>query len=85
MGWMAQSTTLSNSSLTAWAGGCLLGCQDVNWKAVMRYLGSREMYEDLPATRRAGEVDVVYYDGGKVEVEKEPLLLAEDRGIMKPT
>ena len=89
--------------------------QDVNWKAVMRFLGSRELYESVPAARydfgnghhlirrataawnstyqaerrmgqagglrtvtlavtwarRAGEVDMVVFDGAKTDREKD--------------
>jgi len=47
--------------------------QDVNWKAVMRYLGNRKLYENIPAARRAGEKDVAFYDGAQCEVEKDLL------------
>lgn len=47
--------------------------QDINWKAAVKYLGSRILYENIPAARRAGELEGVYYDGGQVEVEKDLL------------
>jgi hypothetical protein len=47
--------------------------QDINWKAVMRYMGSLELYESTPAARRAGERDMLVFDGAKMVHEKDLL------------
>jgi hypothetical protein len=43
----------------------------VNWKACIRYLGSRELYESIPAARRAGEREFVILDGAKTDRERD--------------
>jgi hypothetical protein len=36
----------------------------------MRFLGQKKLFDSIPSARRAGEKDVVYFDGGKIKKEK---------------